>query len=347
MPGSVGCCRALVIIGAVVVTLGLTSCGRASSPKSEQPTPVATPTDRPAPTPATPSAERSPSDSLPENGVEAEAEMVLVPSGEFTMGASPAGQETVLQFGWSDDWLPSIRRLVDGAGPPHDVYLDGFYIDKYEVTNTQYEAFVDATGYSPPASAGVARLTDPSQPVVGVSWRDANTFCGWAGKRLLTEAEWEKAARGPDGLTYPWGESWDPGRLRSADGIANRTLDDFDDWSLWQRGFSGIGPVRVGSYPGGASPYGVMDLAGNVWEWVADWFGPTYYRESPEQSPLGPPTGSRRVLRGGAWDVPRVAAFTWFREDFLPPEGKSTVVGFRCASSTLSGDQNGRGADGY
>ena len=245
------------------------------------------------------------------------------------MGATKEEQEVVLAFGWSGGWVRAIRPLVESAGPPRRVYLDAFFIDKYEVTNIQYGAFVLATGHSPPAFGGT-----PDHPVLGVSWYDAEAFCGWAGKGLPTEAQWEKAARGTDGLSYPWGEDWDSARLRSAEEIARRPVETFSEWTDWQQTslIANLpGPVAVGRYLEGASPYGVMDMAGNVWEWVADWYGRDYYSIQPRRNPLGPDSGERRVLRGGAWDVPRVVAHTWTRETFITPGTRSFVAGFRCA----------------
>ena len=268
-------------------------------------------------------------------------QMVLVPGGKFIMGASSKEQEQILQFGLPPNWMDRIKPLVESSGPPHNVYLDSFYISKYEVTNRQYEAFVEATGHMPPSYPLFARaqFTHLDQPVVGVSWHDANAFCTWAGMRLPTEAEWEKAARGSEGLVYPWGHAWDTSKSRSADSIANRPLETFNVWRSWRRNMrlvhgSEARPAKVGSYPEGASPYGVMDMAGNVWEWVADWYDPHYYTESPERNPKGPPTGQRRVLRGGGWNVPKVAAYSWLRETFMPPHDKRGVTGFRCATTT-------------
>ena len=261
--------------------------------------------------------------------------MVLIPAGEFVMGASQEQLDAVLGFGFSPPWMDHLDLVIQGAAPRHTVYLDTFEIDIHEVTNDQYGRFVHTTGTAPPAFVTDRRLTRPESPVVGVSWKDSAAFCAWAGKRLPTEAEWEKAARGVEGYDYPWGNDWDPAKLRTSDGISSRDLEGFDAWSDWidetSSESSTAGPTAVGSHPRGASPYGVMDMAGNVWEWVADWFDANYYKVSPERNPTGPETGRRRVLRGGGWDAPRVMAYTWFREDFMTPSEKRDVTGFRCA----------------
>ena len=259
--------------------------------------------------------------------------MVLVLADEFTMGATPTQASEVLDFGWSARWLQHFNSFLKSTGPPHEIFLDDYYIDKYEVSNNQYEEFVDATGHRPPNSFNMDPFLHPEQPVVTVSWADADAYCAWAGKRLPTEAEWEKAARGTTGLIYPWGNMWESSNLMSAESHAQRPLDDFEAWSGWQAEF-GAGPAKVGSFPEGASPYGVMDMAGNVWEWVADWYGADYYTTSPTQNPSGPAEGTNRVLRGGAWDVPKVVAYSWMRSTFIPPHfDGSLVTGFRCAST--------------
>ena len=250
------------------------------------------------------------------------------------MGASLPQRIAALEFGWPEELRPHMAGLIQSAGPSRQVVLDAYYIDKVEVTNEQYRVFLDATGHRLPSFWNDATLNRDTQPVTGVSWFDARVYCSWAGKRLPTEAEWEKAARGTDGLAFPWGQVWDPNRLHSAESVGGRRMSDYDDWTLWIRESIGTGgPTEVGSYPDGASPYGVLDMAGNVWEWVADWYDPAYYDTASQTNPKGPATGTIRVLGGGAWDVPWAVAFTWFRERFVPPElTRSIVVGFRCAA---------------
>ena len=241
------------------------------------------------------------------------AEMSVVPAGEFLMGSNTREDET----------------------PPHRVYLDAFQIDKFIVTNTLLERFVRATGYrttaeregtgfvfngekwveqegltwrTPTASSSSA---EPRLPVVQVSWVDASAYCGWAGKRLPTEAEWEKAARGTDGRKYPWGDQWDVRRANS--------------------NASNLGkPTPVGLYTHGASPYGVLDMAGNVWQWVSDWYDAKYYSHSPQRNPSGPDSGEMRVHRGGAWTAIPFRLRTTHRIGNVP-SGRGPHIGFRCA----------------
>jgi serine/threonine-protein kinase len=218
--------------------------------------------------------------------------MVYVPAGEFTMGSDE---------GYHDEQ------------PVHTVYLDTFYIDNTEVTNAQYRKCVEAGACDPPSNTTYYDKANYAQhPVAYVSWNDAHAYCQWAGKRLPTEAEWEKAARGTDGRTYPWGERMDCGHAQ---------YDECD-----------YGTVPVGGKPKGASPYEALDMAGNVWEWVADWYDPSYYSQSPRRNPPGPDSGEVRGLRGGSWhDTQRHARCACRYR--LSPRGRYGNVGFRCARS--------------
>jgi len=253
----------------------------------------------------------------------AEAPMVLVPGSAFVMGGSQADRSQLLAFGWpSGGWLERITRLAEAGGPQRNVDVADFFIDSFEVTNRSYLEFVVRTGYRPaPLWRTHPHLSSPEQPVVGVSWFDAKAFCESVDKRLPSEIEWEKAARGVDARTYSWGDQWDRTKLHAADFIADRELERYTDWASWRESSSTEPASRrtalVGEHPEGASPYGAQDMLGNVWEWVDTWYDEDH---------------TQKVLRGGGWDVPRLVASTWFRENFLPPGALgSTVTGFRCA----------------
>ena len=224
--------------------------------------------------------------------------MALVPAGEFLMGSN------------------------DGASderPVHPVYLDAYYIDKFEVTTSRYLAFLQATGRKPPDKWNeVNPLFDWARPVVGVDWNDADAYCRWAGKRLPTEAEWEKAARGTEGQKYPWGAE------EPSDSVANF---DWDSRRTW-RGYSTLTPV--GSFESGKSPYWLYDTGGNVWEWVADWYNPNTYQNNHERNPKGPQTGIHRVTRGGSWADKAYSVRASNRRGISPSE-RYRDVGFRCA----------------
>lgn len=216
-------------------------------------------------------------------------EMVFIPAGSFIMGSNHSKEED--------------------ANPSHLVYLEAFWIDRYEVTNEQYRKCVLAKACSEPDD--LSSYNDPlfaNHPVVYVSWHDARDYCQWMGKRLPSEAEWEKAARGDQGSIYPWGNEPRVECLNA--------------------GRRSMGTTSVGAFPCNASPYGAMDMAGNVWEWVEDWYEP--YPNSHYATEL---FGQKvKVVRGGSWNHPLEDARSYHR-DFAHPSRALVVVGFRCAAS--------------
>jgi eukaryotic-like serine/threonine-protein kinase len=242
------------------------------------------------------------------------AEEILIPAGTFQMGCD---QDNSVELCWSDQL------------PLHTVYLDAYYIDKYEVTNARYNACVDDGGCTLPAKN--SSFTRPSYydnrayaeyPVIYVNWSQANEFCAWAGKRLPTETEWEKAARGSnDTRRYTWGKE-----------TPNCTLASYG-------GVNGCGGETTpgGSFPDGVSPYGVMDMNGNVMEWVNDWYSDTYYSVSPYANPQGATEGRWRVMRDGAWILGIMHVPLDIRSNRRGvPESQRHFVGFRCARTLQS-----------
>ncbi|MCR4406904.1 MAG: formylglycine-generating enzyme family protein [Anaerolineae bacterium] len=258
--------------------------------------PEVKPTDTPVPMPPTPTPRPTATPVVgetPAATTQPASDMVLIPAGPFIMGSD------------ADDRDEAPQREVD---------LPAFEIDLFEVTNAQFAAFVAATGYKTdaekagePGWRGFYTEGKDNHPVVKVSWNDAVAYCQWLGKRLPTEAEWEKAARGTDGRIYPWGNEWDPARLNS-----------------YQSGYRGTTPV--GSFAEGVSPYGVFDMAGNVWEWTADWYLP--YPGSDYQDPYFGEVN--KVTRGGGWfeEPPQVRTSN---RNCTSPTAANDDLGFRCA----------------
>ncbi len=258
--------------------------------------------------------------------------MVLVPAGTFTMGVdSPEALAECERLGTS----PCDRKDFADAAPAHIVTLGAFYIDRYEVTNGRYAECVEAGACAEPSSTKSytrdSYYGDPQyadHPVILVNWYDGQLYCGWRAARLPTEAEWEKAARGTDGRLYPWGNSFLLGRANLCDRNCSFPWSDSEQ----DDGHADTAPV--GSYTGGASPYGAEDMAGNVWEWVGDRYGADYYLLSPPVNPEGPSEGAFRVARGGAWFSPAIAATASYRLANVPTARYHFVGGFRCALPT-------------
>jgi len=244
---------------------------------------------------------------------------VYIPKSTFYMGSNP-------EDGQSDA----------DESPPHQVHLDAYWIDQTEVTNSMYAAFLNEAGnqlenrayWLDAGDEDVQVYQNEDQwnvlrgfelhPVVEVTWYGARAYCQWAGRRLPTEAEWELAARSDDGRKYPWGDK--------ADCTLANTVECRRQYSL-----------PVGSLPDGASPFGVLEMSGNLWEWVTDWYAPDYYSTSPIDNPTGPGEGEFRVLRGGSFGQDRYHARTTNRRNNGPGNSQFDY-GFRCAQDTGEAD---------
>lgn len=221
-----------------------------------------------------------------------EHDMIRVPAGEFTMGSSSGEPD---------------------EAPPHRVRIGEFLLGRREVTHAEYGRFLTATKRPKPPHWSDPRYGIPAHPIISITWEEASAYAWWADARLPTEAEWEYAARGPEGRSYPWGTS------APTKALAVFHLDI---------GFDGTLPV--GSKPAGATPSGLLDMSGNAYEWCSDWYAPDYYKKSPAENPMGPEAGELRVVRGGSWislpDACRATSRAAYR-----PESRSVLLGFRIA----------------
>jgi formylglycine-generating enzyme required for sulfatase activity len=313
---------------------GVTPTPALTHPETLPPPEIPTPRDTSVP---------SESDSIisPRDGMKS----VQVPAGQFLMGVTKADLDTLYYM------CPECKPGIFEDAPQHSIYLDGFRIDETEVTTSQFALFIQETGYRTDAEKQGSSLVFDSAindynrvkavdwrhpqgrqvnleqyglyPVVQVSWNDAKAYCAWAGRRLPTEAEWEKAARGTQGFFFPWGNTPPNNQFVNF----NRTRGSADP---------------VGSYPDGASPYGALDMAGNVWEWTSSYYGETYYNQMPDRNPPGPSTGAERVLKGGSWAATEkkelILLSSAFRLDYAETFN-SDLVGFRCAQDLIPSTQ--------
>lgn len=284
-------------------------------------------------------------------------DMILIAEGLFFMGSTKQDITNLLEL----DHNIEAERLENEI-PQHKVYLNAYFIDKYPVTNAQYKKFIESGGYMQKtfwSDDGWQYIVQAKPlenneldgafhdqadcPVVNISWYEAEAFASWAGKRLPTEAEWEKAARGTDGRIYPWGNEFDKTRLNCAEAKIEK-------------------PTAVTKYPQGQSIYGCFDMAGNVWEWTADWYDSQYYRYTSDKNPQGPtmaeknpyfgrpeevgisiydlkpsPTSKAlsgcKVLRGGSWNGSGIVHIRCSNRDYDEPTYKNDTIGFRCAKS--------------
>jgi formylglycine-generating enzyme required for sulfatase activity/L-ascorbate metabolism protein UlaG (beta-lactamase superfamily) len=285
--------------------------------------PSATGTSQPAPTEAPPQVTLTPelptaSPALGDTWTRSTDGMVMiyVPGGTFQMGSTDAQIDEAMALceQYPDEYGKCEVETFEEESPQHAVTLDGFWIDRTEVTNAQYTLCVADGACRKSRLADQPAYNDDDYPVAGIPWQDAADYCGWSGGRLPTEAEWEYAARGPEGRVYPWGDEFDCGRGNF-----------WDDATGCDDGYRE--PAPVGSFPTGASWCGALDMAGNAWEWVADVYGP--YPAEAETDPAGPATGSERILRGGSWGYLPAFVRSAYRYP-VPPTANYLAVGFRC-----------------
>jgi formylglycine-generating enzyme required for sulfatase activity len=309
-------------VGAVAIVLGRCGWGSPTARPIITPTLTLTPIPRATATP-------TPMPTL----VSDKDGMVLlpVPAGPFLMGSVDIEQQAENRDESQDrPFVDAFIHASDDERPQHTVILDAFWIDQTEVTNAMYASFLNEMGNQVEGGAtwldhralqvliqeGVEGWKPvagyANHPVAEVTWYGARAYCEWAGRRLPTEAEWEKAARGKTGQLFPWGNQQPTCELANL------------DWACYLRV-----PTEVGSYPAGISPYGALDMAGNVWEWVADWYSDDYYATSSAYSPQGPESGGSKVIRGGSWHPHQYDVRAANRAK-NQPTSSGRDVGFRC-----------------
>ena len=236
------------------------------------------------------------------------AEMVWVPAGEFLMGSTPEQIENLpeqKQISWEESAADDEWRKAEL--PQHIVALSGYWVYKYEVTVAQYRKYCVDTGNQMPKAPDSGWIEN--HPIANITWQEAASYAAWAGASLPTEAQWEKTARGTDGRIYPWGNDYDRSKCNRRANVQIRT-------------------EPVGSYPEGASPYGCLNMAGNVWEWCSDWYNGDYYSKSPASNPTGPERGAYRILRGGKWRT-HIRYYRCSSRLSYPPSYRSYSIGFR------------------
>ena len=269
--------------------------------------------------------------------------MLYVTAGQFEMGIKDEQIKYVLTLCQEYNQDCNYEVSSELSRPTHRVALHGYWIDQYEITNAQFAAFLNDQGNQIESGASWLSIDNPhsliklandsfqpkegfaEHPVIEVTWYGATAYCEWAGGRLPTEAEWEYAARGPESLIFPWGNTFDLTRLNFCDTNCEKFWKTEDYDTGYSDGFPMTAPV--GSYPDGASWCGSMDMAGNVWEWVADWMGP--YNIFPQTDPTGPESGTIKVIKGGAWCNAPTVFVSSYRWNYAPL-GSGFNLGFRC-----------------
>lgn len=269
-------------------------------------------------------------------------DMVYIPAGYVEMGSDQKDIDRAMDIFREVEKKEPIRNWFDDEVPKHKAWVRAFYMDKYEVTNRDYMKFVRSGGYrkkmfwsdkgwkwvgkkkiKTPECMKDDRFNNPDYPIVCINWYEASAYTKWAGKRLPSEAEWERAAHGDENRLFPWGNDFS-----SQDGY--RANYHPGDVTQDKDGYQFTAPVTA--FPRGISPFGVFQMAGNVWEWCQDWYGEHYYAKSSPKNPSGPRTGSEKIVRGGAWLNSIISIRTVYRS-YVDPKLRYSHIGLRCARS--------------